>query len=119
VIILDDPFANLDIHYTLFLEELLNDYVNENSATVFVTTHFMLTLKPSDYMVLQQGKIVAKESLEKIPVGKPIRYHIRFGNRNIVTENYDEALKLIRKGARITKVDTYEYVDWLKDVITH
>ncbi len=116
VIILDDPFANLDIRYTIFLEEYLMRYVEEYSSTVFLTTHYLTNMEPTEYIIISQGKLVAHKNVEELNLGKPLRYHLYKNGKKFVVEDISKLRKALQEGAEIKKVDVYTYSDWIREL---
>ncbi len=116
MIILDDPFANLDIRYTIFLEEYLMRYVEEYSSTVFLTTHYLTNLEPTEYIIISQGKLMAHKNVEELNLGKPLRYHLYKNGKRFVVEDISKLRKALQEGAEIKKVDVYTYSDWIREL---
>ena len=69
IILLDEPFAGLDIEGSALLLELLKDFKNE-SKTAIVTTHDLKLglYECSNVVVLNKGKIKMNEQIENINV---------------------------------------------------
>ncbi|MCD6275887.1 MAG: ABC transporter ATP-binding protein [Thermoplasmata archaeon] len=116
LIILDDPFANIDIHYSLFLEDYIMRYVKEHDSTIFLTTHHLIHLKPDEYMVLSQGNLIAHRRAEELKFGKPLKYHLVKNGMRIMVEDISALKKELNEGAEMVSVDVYTYADWIKEL---
>lgn len=60
IIILDEPFANIDPSSRLILEEIIKDYNRENSCTFIISSHDLSNIYniATRFLIMDKGKIV-------------------------------------------------------------
>jgi len=110
VVILDDPFANMDIHYTLFLEDYITSYVKEHDSTVFLTTHYIIHLKPDEYIVLSEGNLLPHRRAEELNFGRPQRYHLAKNGTHMTVEDISALKGEPDEGAEIEREWMYTHM---------
>lgn len=68
IILLDEPTLGLDIQSFLEIKKLLTDIASDMNKTILLSTHDMSLVEGvcSDVVILTKGKIVAKNSVEKL-----------------------------------------------------
>ena len=83
VLLLDEPFSNLDPHHERILKEVINDISNETGSTVLMVSHDPTDLLPwaDQILVLRNGEIVQR-GMSKDVYYKPKNEYIAglFGN---------------------------------------
>ncbi|OPH00383.1 ABC transporter, partial [Chryseobacterium mucoviscidosis] len=67
LLILDEPFSNLDFPRKIELREKLFRYVKQNNISLVISTHELQDIIPwlDEIIVLQKGKIVQKGNPEE------------------------------------------------------
>ncbi|WP_336733441.1 sulfate/molybdate ABC transporter ATP-binding protein [Chryseobacterium sp. VD8] len=90
LLILDEPFSNLDFPRKIELREKLFRYVKQNNISLVISTHELQDIIPwlDEIIVLQNGKIVQKGNPEAA-FKNPYNSYVAklFGEVNIFSEN--------------------------------
>lgn len=90
LLILDEPFSNLDFPRKIELREKLFRYVKQNNISLVISTHELQDIIPwlDEIIVLQNGKIVQKENPEAA-FKNPYNSYVAklFGEVNIFSES--------------------------------
>jgi ABC-type sulfate/molybdate transport systems ATPase subunit len=90
LLILDEPFSNLDFPRKIELREKLFRYVKQNNISLVISTHELQDIIPwlDEIIVLQNGKIVQKGNPEEA-FKNPYNSYVAklFGEVNIFSES--------------------------------
>jgi ABC-2 type transport system ATP-binding protein len=129
IILLDEPTLGLDVQSHLDIKNILIDVSYELDKTILISTHDMKLVQDicEDVVILSNGKIVAKDSIEKLfDMFKTMTYEI------VLTECLSEEKKsslmklnrafyIINNGSKLetdilNEKDIYRIVDDLKNL---
>lgn len=90
LLLLDEPFSNLDFARKIELREKLFRYVKENNISLVISTHELQDILPwlDQIVILEKGKLLQNDIVEKIYNAPESPYVARlFGEVNIFTEH--------------------------------
>lgn len=90
LLLLDEPFSNLDFARKIELREKLFRYVKENNISLVISTHELQDILPwlDQIVILEKGKLLQNDTVEKIYNAPESPYVARlFGEVNIFTEH--------------------------------
>lgn len=97
LLVLDEPFSNLDFSRKIELRERLFKYVKQNNISLIISTHEIQDVLPwlDQMVVLQKGRLIQNESPEEI-FNNPYNEYVAklFGEVNIFDEKEREEFKL-------------------------
>ncbi|ANF49754.1 ABC transporter [Chryseobacterium glaciei] len=97
LLILDEPFSNLDFPRKIELREKLFRYVKEHNISLIISTHELQDIMPwlDQIVILQEGRLIQNESPEET-YRNPYNSYVAklFGEVNIFNENEIYDLKL-------------------------
>lgn len=99
MLILDEPFSNLDFSRKVELREKLFSYVRENGIALIISTHEILEVMPwvDQIIVLQEGRMIQSDDPEETYRNPYNEYVARMlGEVNIFDENAKQSLNLKR-----------------------
>jgi ABC-type sulfate/molybdate transport systems ATPase subunit len=67
LLLLDEPFSNLDYSRKMELREKLFNYVKEHELSVIISTHEIQEILPwiDQIVVLQEGRLIQNDSSEE------------------------------------------------------
>jgi iron(III) transport system ATP-binding protein len=89
LLILDEPFSNLDFPRKIELREKLFKYVKQNNISLIISTHELQDIIPwlDQIIVLQNGRLIQNENPEET-YGNPYNSYVAklFGEVNIFSE---------------------------------
>lgn len=112
LLILDEPYANIDLDTKLVIDELLNSIPKD--TTILMTTHIESSLDEYTAIVMIDGKIIGK-----ITVENTVRLVLVCGNERI--ELNEKELKkvndLIRRGCNLEGVSINSLMKQLRRII--
>lgn len=97
LLILDEPFSNLDFPRKIELREKLFRYVKEHNISLIISTHELQDIMPwlDQIVILQEGRLIQNESPEETYKNPYNSYVAKlFGEVNIFNENEISDLKL-------------------------
>ncbi|WP_299183346.1 sulfate/molybdate ABC transporter ATP-binding protein [uncultured Chryseobacterium sp.] len=90
LLILDEPFSNLDFSRKIELRERLFRYVKQNNISLIISTHELQEIMPwlDQIIILQNGRLIQNESPEET-YKHPYNAYVAklFGEVNIFSEN--------------------------------
>lgn len=97
LLILDEPFSNLDFPRKIELREKLFRYVKEHNISLIISTHELQDIMPwlDQIVILQDGRLIQNESPEET-YRNPYNSYVAklFGEVNIFNENEISDLKI-------------------------
>lgn len=89
LLILDEPFSNLDFPRKIELRERLFRYVKQHGVSLIISTHELLDIMPwlDQIVILQDGRLIQNDSPEET-YRKPYNSYVAklFGEVNIFSE---------------------------------
>lgn len=97
LLILDEPFSNLDFPRKIELREKLFRYVKEHTISLIISTHELQDIMPwlDQIVILQDGRLIQNESPEETYKNPYNSYVAKlFGEVNIFNENEISDLKI-------------------------
>lgn len=97
LLILDEPFSNLDFPRKIELREKLFRYVKEHHISLIISTHELQDIMPwlDQIVILQEGRLIQNESPEETYKNPYNTYVAKlFGEVNIFNENEISAFQL-------------------------
>lgn len=97
LLLLDEPFSNLDFSRKIQLRERLFNYVKEHSISLMISTHEIQEIMPwlDRILILKEGKLIQNESAEQTYKKPHNEYVARlFGEVNILSEEEKTSLLL-------------------------
>ncbi|WP_312075592.1 ABC transporter ATP-binding protein [Chryseobacterium sp.] len=90
LLVLDEPFSNLDFPRKIELRERLFKYVKENNISLIISTHEIQDVLPwlDQLVVLQEGRLIQNDTPEEI-FNNPYNEYVAklFGEVNLFNEN--------------------------------
>lgn len=97
LLLLDEPFSNIDFSRKIQLREKLFNYVKEKNISLIISTHEILEVMPwlDELIILQEGRLIQKDQPQEI-YENPYNHYISqlFGEVNILSEDQKKLLKL-------------------------
>ena len=100
LLLLDEPFSNLDYPRKLELREKLFSYVRKRDISLIISTHEILEIMPwlDRIVVLKDGRLIQNDSPEETFKNPYNEYVARlFGELNVLTEHQMTLLKAEKK----------------------
>jgi ABC-type sulfate/molybdate transport systems ATPase subunit len=97
LLLLDEPFSNLDFARKIELRDRLFDYVKKNKITLIISTHELQDLLPwlDEIVILKEGKVVQKGDAESVYKNPESHYVATlFGEVNLFSEEEISIFKL-------------------------
>lgn len=97
LLLLDEPFSNLDFSRKIQLRDKLFAYVREQNISLIISTHDITEILPwiDNVVVLQDGRLIQKDSPEALFRSPYNSYVARLlGEVNILTPEQQESLNL-------------------------
>lgn len=97
LLLLDEPFSNLDFSRKIELREKLFTYVKENNISLLISTHEIQEVMPwlDQLIILQEGRLLQNDTPEETYRNPYSEYVARlFGEVNILSDDAKNRLKL-------------------------
>ncbi len=100
LLLLDEPFSNIDYSRKMELREKLFNYVKEHEISVIISTHEIQEVMPwlDQIIVLQEGRLIQNDGAEE-SYRFPYNPYVAklFGEVNVLTDAQQESLQLNKK----------------------
>lgn len=97
LLLLDEPFSNLDFSRKIELRERLFKYVREKNISLLISTHEIQEVMPwlDQIIVLQEGRLIQNDNAEET-YKNPYNQYVAelFGEVNVFTEEEKHSLNL-------------------------
>lgn len=115
MLILDEPYANIDLETKLVIDDLLNNIAREH-ITMLMTTHIEPSLNNYTAIVMINGEIIGKIEMENT-----IKLILMCSGEKIeLTEReLDKVNYLVRSGCNLTEISTSSLTARLRHLIHH
>ena len=100
LLLLDEPFSNIDFSRKLELRERLFNYVKEKNISLIISTHEIQEVMPwlDQLIVLQEGRLIQNDNAEST-YKEPYNQYVAqlFGEVNVFSEVEQKTLNLAKK----------------------
>lgn len=100
LLLLDEPFSNLDYSRKMELRERLFNYVKEHELSVIISTHEIQEILPwiDQIIVLQEGRLIQNDSAEET-FKNPYNAYVAklLGEVNTISDEQKEKLNISKK----------------------
>lgn len=97
LLLLDEPFSNIDFSRKIQLRERLFKYVKEKNISLIISTHEILEVVPwlDELIILQEGRLIQNDHPEEIFL-HPYNAYVSqlFGEVNIISDEEKKELSL-------------------------
>lgn len=97
LLLLDEPFSNIDFSRKIQLRERLFNYVKEKNISLIISTHEILEVVPwlDELIILQEGRLIQNDHPEEIYL-HPYNAYVSqlFGEVNIISDEEKKELSL-------------------------
>ena len=97
LLLLDEPFSNIDFSRKIQLREKLFNYVKEKNISLIISTHEILEVMPwlDELIILQEGRLIQKDKPQEI-YNDPYNNYVSqlFGEVNILSDEEKVDLNL-------------------------
>ena len=97
LLLLDEPFSNIDFSRKIQLRERLFNYVKEKNISLIISTHEILEVVPwlDELIILQEGRLIQKDHPQEI-YEDPYNNYVSqlFGEVNILSDEQKTFLNL-------------------------
>ena len=97
LLLLDEPFSNIDFSRKIQLRERLFKYVKEKNISLIISTHEILEVVPwlDELIILQEGRLIQNDHPEEIYL-HPYNAYVSqlFGEVNIISDEEKKELSL-------------------------
>lgn len=115
LIIVDEPFANLDVESKLHISYLMNQLVKNDKVSLLVITHNLGALEPGHLTMLYAGKVVISEKYHDLPINNIKSFVIERDGKKIEVDDHDALEEHIRNGWAIKDVKKINFEEYLKE----
>ncbi len=115
LIVVDEPFANLDIEAKLQISKMINNVSKEEKTSLLVITHDLGSLDPNFLTILYAGKPIISTYYDDLGFDEIQSFVIEKKDEKIKISNKDELYEYIKKGAEIIDVEKKGFEDYLKE----
>jgi len=111
VLILDEPTSGLDPNQLDDIRKLIREIGKEK--TVILSTHIMQEVEAmcDRIIIINQGEIVANETVENIHHNKKVKQVVKFKTKDIFSENIFQAFNIQKLNSGFYKVSSAEKND--------
>ncbi|WHF53082.1 ABC transporter ATP-binding protein [Chryseobacterium gotjawalense] len=100
LLLLDEPFSNIDFSRKIELRERLFNYVREKNISLLISTHEIQEVMPwlDQIIVLQGGRLIQNDDAEET-YNNPYNQYVAslFGEVNVFSEEEKSALRISKK----------------------
>lgn len=112
LLILDEPYANIDLETKLVIDDLLNNI--PKNTTILMATHIEPSLNNYTAVIMMNGVIIGK-----IGVENTVKIIIKCGEKeNELTEKeLDKINNLIKQGCNLVKISTNTFTRTLRQLL--
>ncbi len=113
-VIVDEPFANLDLESRMHISNLINDIAEEQDVSLMVVTHVISSLKADYLTLLYSGQVAISERYSNLDLGEVESYVLEKDGEQIIVESQEKLKRLLNQGAdlaNVNKVDLHSFLE--------
>lgn len=115
LIIVDEPFANLDIEAKLRISDMINDLSEKEDTSLVVITHDLGSLEPDHLTILYAGKTILSDHYRDLGFDDIRSFILEKESEKITVTDKKELRKHIKDGAEIIDVEKRNFENYLKE----
>ncbi|MFP4051405.1 MAG: ABC transporter ATP-binding protein [Thermoplasmata archaeon] len=115
LIIVDEPFANLDVEAKLHISHLMNQLVKKDKISLLIITHNLGALEPDHLTMLYAGKVVISEKYDNLPINDIKSFVIQKNGEKKEVNDHDTLKEYIENDWTLIDVKKINFEEYLKE----
>ncbi len=113
-VIVDEPFANLDLESRMHISNLINDIAEEQDVSLLVVTHVISSLEADYLTLLYSGQVAISERYSNLDLGEVESYVLEKDGEQIIVESQEKLKRLLNQGADLVNVNKMDFHSFLE-----
>ncbi len=113
-VIVDEPFANLDLESRFHISNLINKIAEEQDVSLLVVTHLISSLEADHITLLYSGQVALSEDYSDLDIGLVESYVLKMDGEEIIVKSQEELKQLLNKGADLLNVNKKDFNSFLE-----
>ncbi len=118
LVIVDEPFANLDLESRMHISRLINKIAREENVSLLVVTHVLSSLKADHVTLLYGGEVAVSEPYSKLGLDEIESYTLKLNGKEITVEDQERLRRLIERGATLESVKQRDFETYLHKMMS-
>ncbi len=118
LVIVDEPFANLDLESRMHISRLINKIAREENVSLLVVTHVLSSLKADHITLLYGGEVAVSEPYSKLGLDEIESYTLKLNGKEITVEDQERLRRLIKRGATLESVKQRDFETYLHKMMS-
>jgi len=114
-VIVDEPFANLDLESRFHISNLINKIANEQDVSLLVVTHLLSSLEADHITLLYSGKVALSEMYSNLDLDTVTSYVLEKNGKQIEVKSQKKLKKLLNEGADLINVNKKDFNSFLEE----
>lgn len=114
-VIVDEPFANLDLESRIHISNLINEVAENQEVSLLVVTHVISSLEADYLTLLYSGEVAISEMYSNLNLGKVKSYVLEKEGKKTVVESQEELKELLTEGANLVNVNKEDLHSFLEE----
>ncbi|MFO7793314.1 MAG: ABC transporter ATP-binding protein [Candidatus Saliniplasma sp.] len=115
LIVVDEPFANLDIEAKLQISDMINHLSETGDTNLIIITHDLGSLEPDHLTILYAGKTILSDYYDELGFDEIQSYLVEKEGERFEISDKKELRKHIKEGAEIIDVTKQNFENYLKE----
>lgn len=115
LIVVDEPFANLDIEAKIRISEMINKLSQKEKTSLVVITHDLGSLRPDHLTILYAGKTILSSHYKELGFDEIKSFLIKKDGEKFRVTDKEELRKNIEEGATIIDIKKQDFEEYLKE----
>ncbi len=118
LVIVDEPFANLDLESRMHISRLINKIAREENVSLLVVTHVLSSLKADHVTLLYGGEVAVSEPYDELGLDEIESYTLELNGKEITVEDQERLKRLLNKGADLRSVKQKDFETYLHKMMS-
>ena len=114
-VIVDEPFANLDLESRFHISNLINKIAEEQDVSLLVVTHLLSSLEADHVTLLYSGQVALSEMYSNLELDTVTSYVLEKDGEQIIIESQEELKKFLNEGANLINVNKKDFNSFLEE----
>ncbi|MFW5927823.1 MAG: ATP-binding cassette domain-containing protein [Thermoplasmatota archaeon] len=114
-VIVDEPFANLDLESRFHISNLINKIADEQDVSLLVVTHLLSSLEADHVTLLYSGQVALSEMYSNLDLDTVTSYVLEKDGKQMEVKSQKKLKKLLNEGADLINVNKKDFNSFLEE----
>ncbi len=118
LVIVDEPFANLDLESRMHISRLINKISREENVSLMVVTHVLSSLKADHVTLHYGGEVAVSKPYSELGLDEIESYILELDGKEITVKDQEKLKNLLKKDATLKSVKQRDFETYLHKMMS-